>query len=105
MRLSDSVMRLRRLGRRRTLRIGQRPDRDVAGIKRHHQKARQKSGQENLDDGDVRLHGVDHHGDRWRDKNAKCARSRQGAEAQVFVIAALLQFRQRDLGNRGAGRG
>ena len=109
MRLSDSVTAPakahRRIGRRRALRIGERPDRDVAGIEHHHQQARQKSGEENLDDGDVRLHGVDHHGDRRRDENAERARTGQRAEAHVFVIAALLQFRQGDLGNRGAGRG
>ena len=109
MRLSDSAKLLakthRRIGRRRALRMDQRPGRDVAGIKRHHQQARQESGEENLNDGDVGLHGVDHHGDRRRDQNAERAGAGQRAEAQAFVIAALLQFGQRDLGNRGAGRG
>jgi hypothetical protein len=81
------------MGRRGAVRIGQRPHRDVAGIERHYQQAGQKSGEENLNDGDVRLHGVDHHGDRRRDQNAERAGTGQRAEAQVFVIAALLQFR------------
>ena len=95
----------RRIGRRRACRIGERPDRDVAGIKRHHQKARQEAGEENLDDGDVGLHRIDHHGDRRRDENAERAGAGERAEAHVLVIAALLQFRQRDLGDGGAGRG
>ena len=109
MRLSDSAdapaKAHRRLGRRRAFRIGERPDRDVTGIEHHHQQPRQKSGEKHLNDGNVRLHGVDHHGDRRRDENAERAGAGQRTQTQVFVIAALLQFRQRNLGNRGAGRG
>ena len=108
MRLSELVQLLakrhRRIGRRRAIRMQQRPHNDVTGVKHHHEQARQEPREKDLDDRNIGLHRIDHHGDRRRNQNAERAGTGQRAERHRLVVATLLQFRQRDLGDSGAGR-
>jgi hypothetical protein len=78
---------------------------DVAGEQQHQQQSRQEAGQEDADDRCVGGNRVDDHRDRGRYQDAQRAGGRQRADRQFLVVAAALEFGQRDLGDGRAGRG
>jgi len=89
----------------RLVRVGKRPQHDVAGEQDGEHHSRQDARQEHFDDRHLRRHRIDHHDDRRRQQYAERAGPAQRAEAGPLIVAAALELGQRDLGDGRAGRG